>query len=510
MPARLLLPGNWDELGSAVGAGLDLAAGASYPYPAGGDDWARLAIMLGLPLALSAGATIAFWPSAAAANARAIAGLAIVVGAYGTAATLSPPAAPLLEGLGLFALVAAWLWLPLIARPNAAMGLGLIAVAGLAALPLCSGATGREPLLDYEHWDLSSGSGGGPEFFTWNHSYGPLGWPRHGQRLLVVRSDGPHYWRTAVLDRFDGVRWLEPLDRPPPTLQLPSPTGRNASDADLRPRWTHTAHFRIDALSSHLVVAAGTPLSVRGLGPTDVSDGGLVRSDGDAISEGDGYTVDYYSPQPTRAQMRRGVRAATGRRSPLHDARRSPALSGHSRGPGRQAGAGRGRDRADRRAAAIPRGRRPERRRDRRAAAVGLALRLVYRLARRLGADAATTYDAVEAVHRQLLGAYSYDENPPLRRYPLRAFLFRDRDRYCQQFSGAMALMLRMIGVPSRVASGFSPGSPERVRHRYVVRDFDAHSWVEVYFEASAGSRSTRPREPPLRPPPRPGPSSRR
>ena len=150
VPARMLLPGGWDELGSAAAGGPRSGGRRELPLPGGGDDWARLAIMLGLPLVVGAAAAIAFWPSAAAAKARAIAGLAIVVGAYGTAATLAPPAAPLLEGLGLFALVAAWLWLPLIARRNAAMGLGLVAVAGLAALPLCSGATGREPLLDYE------------------------------------------------------------------------------------------------------------------------------------------------------------------------------------------------------------------------------------------------------------------------------------------------------------------------------------------------------------------------
>jgi protein-glutamine gamma-glutamyltransferase len=484
VPARLLLPGNWDQLGSAVGSGLDLAAGASYPYPAGGDDWARLAIMLGLPLAVGAGAMIVFWPTAAAATARAIAGLAILVGAYGTAATLSPPDAPLLEGLGLFALVAAWLWLPLIARPNAAMGLGLVAVAGLAALPLCSGATGREPLLDYRHWDLSSGSAGGSEFFTWNHSYGPLGWPRRGQRLMVVGSSGPHYWRTAVLDRFDGVRWLEPLDRPPPALQLPSLVGKTASAAHLRPHWVHTARFRIDGLSSQLVVAAGTPLSVQGLGPINASDGGIVRTDGDGISEGDGYTVHYYSPQPTPAQMRRAssvrYRPAMRRYTTLAVPRRFPgtleAQDGRQvpveavtepvtvplRSP--RKGGTSGGETSQRRLLASPYG-------------------SVYRLARHLSANAATTYDAVASIHRQLLGAYSYNENPPLRRFPLRAFLFRDRKGYCQQFSGAMALMLRMIGVPSRVASGFSPGSPEGGPHRYVVHDFDAHSWVEVYFE---------------------------
>ena len=75
-----------------------------------------------------------------------------------------------------------------------------------------------------------------------------------------------------------------------------------------------------------------------------------------------------------------------------------------------------------------------------------------------------------------------YDENPPQRPYPLASFLFDTKSGYCQQFSGVMALMLRMGGVPARVASGFSPGTYNSERKDYVVRDTDAHSWVEAYF----------------------------
>jgi hypothetical protein len=45
-----------------------------------------------------------------------------------------------------------------------------------------------------------------------------------------------------------------------------------------------------------------------------------------------------------------------------------------------------------------------------------------------------------------------------------------------------MALLLRMGGVPARVAAGFSPGTLDAKRGDYVVRDIDAHSWVEAYF----------------------------
>src|SRR6185369_2136665 len=62
----------------------------------------------------------------------------------------------------------------------------------------------------------------------------------------------------------------------------------------------------------------------------------------------------------------------------------------------------------------------------------------------------------------------------------LDAFLFRDRAGYCQHFSGSTALLLRMGGVPARVATGFSPGSRDGGDH--IIRDLDAHSWVEAYF----------------------------
>jgi LPXTG-motif cell wall-anchored protein len=122
-------------------------------------------------------------------------------------------------------------------------------------------------------------------------------------------------------------------------------------------------------------------------------------------------------------------------------------------------------------------------RRDRRLLA-GSSYGPVYSLARRLTAHTAGEYGAVRAIERHLRsGRYSYNESPPRRTLPLRAFLFRDRAGYCQQFSGAMALMLRTIGIPARVAAGFSPGVPSQNGSGWLIRDLDAHSWVEVYFK---------------------------
>jgi hypothetical protein len=78
---------------------------------------------------------------------------------------------------------------------------------------------------------------------------------------------------------------------------------------------------------------------------------------------------------------------------------------------------------------------------------------------------------------------FAYDEHPSVHKYPLEWFLFKGRIGYCQQFSGAMALMLRMVGIPARIATGFAPGTPQPGSPGvYKVRDLDAHSWVEVYF----------------------------
>jgi hypothetical protein len=106
----------------------------------------------------------------------------------------------------------------------------------------------------------------------------------------------------------------------------------------------------------------------------------------------------------------------------------------------------------------------------------------MYRLAQRLAAGMRSDYDVATSIASYLKANDFYGERTPLRRYPLESFLFDDRTGYCQQFSGAMTLMLRMDGIPARVAAGFLPGSYNSATHKYEVRAVDAHSWVEVYF----------------------------
>ena len=106
-----------------------------------------------------------------------------------------------------------------------------------------------------------------------------------------------------------------------------------------------------------------------------------------------------------------------------------------------------------------------------------------WRLAQRLQAQSETREDYIEAVLRYLGGDdFTYTESPPPSAQSLDGFLFDAKSGYCQQYSGAMALLMRMGGVPSRVSTGFTSGSYDRKAREYVVRDVDAHSWVEVWY----------------------------
>jgi hypothetical protein len=107
-----------------------------------------------------------------------------------------------------------------------------------------------------------------------------------------------------------------------------------------------------------------------------------------------------------------------------------------------------------------------------------------YALATRLARGAATPYEFAVAIERYLSArnGFVYDEHPPVSAVPLESFLVSSRHGYCQQFAGSMALLLRMGGVPARVATGFTTGSYDAADHEYVVSDLDAHARVEAWF----------------------------
>ncbi len=108
-----------------------------------------------------------------------------------------------------------------------------------------------------------------------------------------------------------------------------------------------------------------------------------------------------------------------------------------------------------------------------------LALQIV------MDANASTPYDQAKAIERWLRANIVYDENisgPPSGFDPVDWVLFEDRRGYCNYYASAMIIMLRAVAVPSRMAAGFSQGEWDNASQSFLVRERDAHTWVEVYL----------------------------
>ena len=469
LQARLLLPGHWDELGDGLDRGFSGLSNFTWPY-AEGEHWVRLTLLLGMPALAAPAAILAFWPARRGAAALRWCALALLLVAYGTGTTQLGLGGWALRGAALLVVIAAWLWLPRIRPRDTVPAVLAIVGCGLLALPLAAGFDRDTPWLDYRHWDWFQRAEAGTTF-SWDHNYGPIQWSRSGITLLTVKAREPHYWKAETLDRFDGIRWIHsesPFKRGDSSGEIPQPIDQ---------KWVERIRFTVVRLRSNVVVGAGTTFRVDSGKVTADQPDGTVRVLDSPFEQGDTYSVDAYVPDPTADEMRAappgypvrligytafdlpkpgdsGLRPVTAADIASASTLRSiqPAFPGQ---PLSQA--------TEQRVLNSPYGR-------------------TYELARQLTAGQASTYDKVKSIQAYLQKGFEYSEKPPARRYPLASFLFDDRIGYCQQFSGAMALMLRMNGIPARVAAGFTPGNYDHVAKEYRVRDLDAHSWVEVWF----------------------------
>jgi hypothetical protein len=126
-------------------------------------------------------------------------------------------------------------------------------------------------------------------------------------------------------------------------------------------------------------------------------------------------------------------------------------------------------------------------------------------LSRTITAGAVTPYDKVKAIEAYLRNNYVYTNRPKLELGKsndfVDRFLFEIKEGYCDYYSSAMAVLTRSNGIPTRWVKGFASGTSlqEQARQRgnipdgaigdlngadvYTVRNSNAHSWVEVYFE---------------------------
>ena len=125
----------------------------------------------------------------------------------------------------------------------------------------------------------------------------------------------------------------------------------------------------------------------------------------------------------------------------------------------------------------------------------------IVALARSATASQTTQLGEARALESFLRSNYGYTlELPPAEpRDPLANFLFERRKGHCEYFASAMAVMLRALGIPSRVVTGFGPGVYNPVSGWQIIRASDAHSWVEAYLPGN-GWTSFDPTPPDLSP----------
>jgi protein-glutamine gamma-glutamyltransferase len=490
-PVSLLKPRHWGDVASSVASGTQSLGTVRLPYDAQDPAPAIALHVIGAELLVLA-ALVAVWPRARGRGYPFFSLVALMVLIASPVISLGGTRSVGL-GAAIAALTICFLWLErLPLRP----GIGVAALLGIAlagALPLATSLDRGEPWFDYRAFAEGLGPND-PVRFSWSQSYGPITWPRDGNEVMRVQSDEPMYWKARDLDAFDGIRWH--VRSTPQPLQRP---GDQPWEADMPedwrnyPAWTSTIRVSIRRMRTPDVIGAGTTISV-----TDNSRNvraGRASGTWDslgALRRGDSYTAQVHDPKPTGAELQEasaGDDLLVGDdlivNVPLKPGVRAPGL-----GPGAPSvytAEIHFRSWSDSRAPYVsyPSAGRAD-------FDVNRVMRdslyaRTWALAKRLRRGAKSPFDYIVRVDHFLAGPdFRYSERPTPPRPgvpPLDAFLNDTHEGYCQHYAGAMALLLRLGGVPARVATGFSPGGYSQLHHAWVVRDIDAHAWVEAWFD---------------------------
>lgn len=102
-------------------------------------------------------------------------------------------------------------------------------------------------------------------------------------------------------------------------------------------------------------------------------------------------------------------------------------------------------------------------------------------------------WDRMQALSNYLRTHYQYTVDAlPQGEDPLATFLFDQPEGDCEYFASALAVMGRVLNIPTRVVNGFLGGTYNAISGEYVVRGRDAHSWVEAYFPATGSTERER------------------
>jgi transglutaminase-like putative cysteine protease len=393
----------------------------------------------------------------AVAARRALIAVVLFFVAAGWPATLLSGGNELGRGLAILA-VALALLAGMTERPSRLALVAAGAVLGGALALSSSPAVAKSAFLDWQHWDFYTRPQKAVSVrYIWDARYDGVRFPKKTTTVLTIRA--PHrsyYWRATVLDRFDGTRWLEDV------WPESAPQQRELTPAPARKRSNLVRQeVTVAALADDHVIGASIPVT-NNLGRAAAYEGqGVSRVIG-GLQRDQHYAVWSYVPRPTPAEL----------------VRVPPSYPTALTRPGRELDLARG-------VTAPPFGTSG---RDARLLKP-LTGRLIpyaklYERARQVAGETRSPYAAAVALEAwfRSTGGFTYSEQPGTTPGlpPLVGFVLDTKTGYCQHFAGAMALMLRLLGIPARVAAGFVTGQYHG--DFWQVTDHDAHTWVEVWF----------------------------
>jgi transglutaminase-like putative cysteine protease len=409
--------------------------------------------MRGVALAAVFGFVLAL--SIAIAARRPLAATTILLVGAGWPATLRGSAGALVVGvvilLAVFVVLAGSTArrVPRVTLPAA----GALALVALAAST--SAAVAQSGLVSWQHWDPYNAPDPPVSVaFVWDAQYGGIRFPAKRTTVLEVKAPRRSlFWRAAVLDGFDADRWGE-------TLAL-----RGDALVPARGRPLLRQDVRVLALSDTRLVGASVPLRYDAGEAPLVSHVPGIAALPSGLTRGFRYTAWSFAATPTPAEL--------GRSRPVYPRELVEPGTFLDVWPGATAPAFGTPGRSARVAALLD------------ATASVARYAPLARVADRVAGSARTPYAAVAALELwfRSRGGFTYTNRPDAGAGPpLVGFVTRTRAGYCQHYAGAMALMLRYLGVPARVAVGFSSGTYDPTRHVWKVTDHDAHAWVEAWF----------------------------
>jgi protein-glutamine gamma-glutamyltransferase len=410
---------------------------------------------------------------------RPVAAAAVLLVALGWPATLIPGDRPLAAGALALAGVLALLFLlrpgTTLSRGVAGAALAGVALVGVSTAASASDAVAKPGFLSWQAWDLYDRPDDPVSVsYVWDAYYDGIDFPEKETVVLRVRVPGPRralYWRATTLDEYTGAVWreapgfltdAEPADEIDVTGLDPLLPERARSRRD----WIRQ-EIEVEALrDAHLIGSAQPARWKTGTSaPVRVASNGAVFIQG-GLRQGQRYTAWSYVPDAKPKQLAN----APATYSPELERYLTVAAPPFPNDPLPEFAASDRDEFMQRFFAESYFLQRHER---------------VYEEARRVTEDARSPYAAAAMLEAWFRadGDFVYTEQPPpYGPTPPLVFFLESKQGYCQQFAGTMALMLRFLGIPARVAAGFTSGSYDDDKNEWTVTDHNAHTWVEAYF----------------------------